>query len=364
MNGRLRLSRQKPAASPWGMLMSDLNKLYRENLSRRSNRGAQVGAKTQRDRRIVIERALRDLYARGLEVRRMRNIRGKHVRCVIEEWRGRGLKASTLATNVSHLRTLCRWLKKPELVRLVNDMIAAEPHLTRRQVATTKDRSERGAGVNREEIFRKARALDERFACQLALIVAFALRAQESWLFRPHLAVEGGVISIRWGTKGGRPRTLPLALTEEQRAVLEWARTQAATRADSMIPPGWRLERWRRRFYRLCARVGLTQKATGATPHSFRHGALLDLYEWLTGCPASARGGDLGRIDPNADHAARKVVAEEAGHGRISVASAYLGSPRSPVGGPIDPGGGVSTVLGADEFQESGVVNSSSRDDG
>ena len=329
MNRSERPGGRRPASSPWGILMSDLNKLYRENMSRRSNRGAQVGAKTQRDRRIVIERALRDLYARGLEVRRMRNFRGKHVRCVIEEWCRRGHKPSTLATYISHLRTLCRWLKKPELVWLVNEIVAAEPHLTRRHVATTRDRSERGAGANCEEIFSRARALDERFACQLALIVAFALRAQESWLFRPHLAVEGGVISIRWGTKGGRPRTLPLALTEEQRAVLEWARTLAASRADSMIPPGWRLERWRRRFYRLCARVGLTGKATGATPHSFRHGALLDLYEWLTGRPAPARGGDLARSDPHADQAARKVVAEEAGHGRISVASAYLGPIRS-----------------------------------
>lgn len=245
----------------WGALRLDLNALYRMNLSRRARTDAQVGKKTQRERRYVLERALHDLHQGGLVLRRLKNLRGKHIRAILSEWRARGHKASTLATNVSHLRTLCRWVDKPELVQLLDGLIATEPHLTRRTVATDRDRSERGAGEDRTDILVRAHTLDARFACQLALIVAFGLRAQESWLFRPHLAEEGGGIHILWGTKGGRPRTLPVPRTQEHSDTLAWAKTFAHSRADSMIPTGWRLERWRRRFYRLCGRLGLTKSS-------------------------------------------------------------------------------------------------------
>ncbi|MFL6600770.1 MAG: integrase domain-containing protein [Steroidobacteraceae bacterium] len=313
--------------SAWGALMSDLNRHYRLHLSRRSRSAAQVGMKTQHERRIVIERALLDLHCDEYELRKLKNLRSKHVRAIIDKWRGRGLKASTLATNISHLRTLCRWIQKPELTRVIDGIIAAEPELTRRRVATDRDRSERGSGVELGDILARAFALDPRFCCQLALIAAFGLRALESWLFRPHLAEDAaGRVHILWGTKGGRPRTLPLPMTDEQRLALDWARSFAATDAESMIPRGWKLQQWRRRFYRLCARVGLTKRATGATPHSFRHGVLLDLYKRLTGSEAPARGGDLKARDPYADEAARALVAALAGHSRLSVSSAYLGS--------------------------------------
>ena len=311
--------------SAWGALLVDLNRVYRQHLTLRARDGAQVGRKTQRERRVVIERALRDLHRSGFELRRLKNLQGKHIRAIVEGWRQRGHKPSTLATNVSHLRTLCRWVDKPELLENLNRLIAAEPHLTRRTVATDRDRSERGAGIDRSDVLNRARNLDPRFACQLALVVAFGLRVQEAWLFRPHMAENSGAILILWGTKGGRPRTLPLPLTPEQSLALAWAKTFARSRADSMIPTGWTLERWRRRFYRLCRRIGLTKKLTGVTPHSFRHGVLLDLYEHLTASPAPARGGELELQDVAADRAARAIVAQHAGHARLSVSTAYLG---------------------------------------
>jgi integrase len=288
-----------------------------------------VGAKTQHERRIVLERALRDLHGSEFELRRLANLRAKHIRIILTNWRARRLKPSTLATNVSHLRTLCRWLEKPELIRVIDSIIAAEPELTRRRTATDRDRSEQGVGVDLTQILVRAFLEDPRFGCQLTLIAAFGLRALESWLFRPHLAEDSaGRVHILWGTKGGRPRVIPLPLTEEQRLVLDWARSFAATDAESMIPRGWKLQQWRRRFYRLCQRVDLTKRQSGVTPHSLRHGVLLDLYEQLTGTEAPARGGDLRDRDPAADEAARALVAAVAGHARTAVSSAYLGSAK------------------------------------
>ena len=332
--------RRRPRGrSPLGHLYSDFNALCRAHLGRRARRGGEVGMKTRRERLVVIERALRDLHATGLELRRLKNFRAKHVLQILTQWRARSLKASTLSTYISHLRTFCQWLRKPQLVVLIDRYVAAEPQIVRRRTVADRDRSARGAGVSIREVLDRAKALDERFAAQLALIAAFGLRSSEAWLFRPHLALrEDGSLQILWGTKGGRPRVICVELTAEQLAVLAWARTFAATRSESMIPRGWTVQRWRRRYYRLCARIGLTRRGLGVTPHAFRHEFLLDLYEWLTEHAAPARGGTLAITDPAADRAAREVVSSVAGHVEVHITSAYLGGMRTRPNDPQTPG--------------------------
>ena len=51
------------------------------------------------------------------------------------------------------------------------------------------------------------------------------------------------------------------------------------------------MKQWSGEFYGLCKAIGLTKKQLGVTPHSLGHGVLLDLYEFLAGVPAPARGG-------------------------------------------------------------------------
>jgi integrase len=316
--------------------MSDLNAVYRAHMRRRAHSDAQVGAKTQRERRVVIERALRDLYASGYKLVRLKNLRGRHVRVILTQWESRGLKSSTFATNLSHLRNLCRWIRKPQLLDLIARILAERPELTRRSLVAQTDRSETATGVEAVEFVRRARELDERFAAQLALIAAFGLRSQEAWLFRPHLAeVPGGCIEVRYGAKGGRLRVLP-SMSDLQRGFLEHAKTYALSKPESLVPRDWTVQRWRRRYYRLCARIGLTRGALGATPHSIRHGVLADLYEALTGHPPPVRGGDLPAQDPYADRAARDLVGQHAGHSRRSVTAAYLGGARARRPAPQD----------------------------
>ncbi len=311
-------------------LWSSLNELYRDQLDFRSTRSGRVGEKTKVERRIVIERALRDLVESGMELRRVTNLKRKHVYRILDAWRARGVQPSTLATYVSHLRTLCRWLGNPGLVNAINEHVMTDPSMTRRRLVTNCDRSERSAGMTRDEILRLAMRVDERFAAQLRLIMVFGLRSQEAWLLRPHLAEgEGGTVCIRWGSKNGRPRTLP-PMTIEQRAALDVAKTFAGSANESTIPRGWTMQRWRHRYYWLLRKLGLTRAQAGVTPHSLRHGVLLDQYEALTGVPSPARGGDLGKRDPFADRAARDAVAELGGHRRRSIASVYIGSTARP----------------------------------
>jgi hypothetical protein len=314
--------------SPRGCLFTDLNAVYRRQLSQRVSRGGEVGKKTQRERRVVIERMLNDLWEEGLQLRRLRNFRQKHLVKALETWRARALKPSTLSSYVSHLRAFCLWLGKTHLVRTLDQYVAENPQVVRRRTVTDTDRSARAAGVDIKTLFQRAYALDPRFACQLALVAVFGLRSQEAWLFRPHQAVAGRFLHIAYGTKGGRPRTLSTPISTLQQHIIDWAKTFAATPAESMIPRDCTLPQWRRHYYYLCEKVGLTRRASGATAHSFRHEVLLDLYEWITGVAPPARGGNLVDRDPYADRAARSIVAAHAGHAELHISSAYLGGIR------------------------------------
>ena len=70
-------------------------------------------------------------------------------------------------------------------------------------------------------------------------------------------------------------------------------------------------------------RFGITRGELGVTAHGLRHQYANDRYAMLTGAPAPVRGGPA--IDPAADDAARLAVAQELGHARKEIASAYLG---------------------------------------
>jgi integrase len=296
-----------------------------------------ISAKTRRERRVVMRRMLIDLFQGGLKLGRLSNFRGKHARAILSHWVERGLATSTMSTYVSHLRVFVTWLGKAELVKLIDQYCEERPGLTRRESATRSDKSERGAGVNFDEIRRRAvETGDVYFACQLLLIKEFGLRVREAFEFRPNLAVNAeGRVEITRGTKGGRPRELITPLTDAQRAALEQARALVPHRAGSMIPSHYvRSKDWSAHFYHQCRRIGLTRKQLGVTPHSLRHGALLDLYEGLAGVPAPVRRVDDASIDPAVDRACRRIVTRNAGHSRLHVASAYLGSPRRRVARP------------------------------
>ena len=314
---------------PLGELLYELRQLFHLHLRVAATCERAVGAKTSRERRIVMTRMLVDLYRGGHKLHHLKNLGKKHVLAILTSWSTRRLAASTMASYVSHLRSFCTWLGKTHMLDVIQRYVDEHPALTRRHTATDHDKSEQGVNVAFVDVQERARAIDEHFACQLALIEAFGLRSREAWLFRPHLAEDGsGRVTVMWGTKGGRSRVLPLPISAKQREVLGWAKRLVQTRCESMVPRSYTLKQWAYRYYRLCRRIGLTRRQLAVTPHSFRHGVLLNLYETLSGRPAPVRDCSGERPDPAVDRAAREVVSETAGHSRTSVVSAYLGGVR------------------------------------
>ncbi|MCQ1061377.1 integrase domain-containing protein [Photobacterium sp. ZSDE20] len=177
--------------------------------------------------------------------------------------------------------------------------------------------------------------VSSRLASQLGLQRELGLRFKESSLINAKLAVvEGektGKITIDAGTKGGRPREVPI----NSNAQLEALRTAASQQGSerSMIPEYQTWRQYQFQSYR-------EMKDTGMTFHGERHSYANDRYEQLSGVQSPVRSGvghtqhhhfisqKLG-ISLNAsrqlDHQCRLQVSNELGHGRISITNAYLG---------------------------------------
>lgn len=286
----------------------------------------QVGLKTRSDR----AKNLRELafwLASEFQVHSIQHLKRKHLVAYCHWLEQKGLKPATIATKLAHVSVLCRVLGKHQLVD-EREKLFKDPNSLRRSLATTRDKSLEAAGLDFEAIYDQARQLNPRVACQLALCREFGLRVQESWRFRPHLAVRNGFVHVLWGGKGGRKRTLSTPLTAKQEALLEIAKTFAATEAESMVPRGLSLRSWKSIFYGVTKKIGLTRKRLGVTPHSLRHSYANCEYERVTSRLSPVQGGALAQDDPHADRAARELVADELGHSRPSIASAYIGSPR------------------------------------
>lgn len=353
--GRLR------SCSPLKSLLLDIDALLAKHGRKRASSDAMVGKKTLFDRRKCLYRLARSLHERGMKLRRLDNLRCDHVQCLIDGFRHEQLKPATVGTYLSHLRRLCDWLGKPQLVRYIDEQVVAAPELVSRPSVAESDKSLSAFGLNVLDVMAQAIAVNEHFACQLALMWALGLRAQEAWMFCPRIAeTSDRTFVVSWGTKGGRCRKLPPVLGEKERAVTVWAATLVTSEAGWMIPPPFTLKKWRGRFYRLTRKVGLTRADLCATPHALRHERLNMIYEWLTGSESPVRGGCLRLTDPQADRDARRIVAEFAGHSRVHASSAYLGAMRArnpshvadEVGSLANDEGVIADVKGADEPQQ------------
>ena len=87
----------------------------------------------------------------------------------------------------------------------------------------------------------EVRAKDERVALQLEFQQVFGLRVRESIQFQPHIADRGAYLALTVGTKGGRPRVVPID-TPQKRELVDRAKGFAATKLASISDPTKKLD--------------------------------------------------------------------------------------------------------------------------
>lgn len=321
-----------------GRCLRSLNRLLEKHNHLDKTGRRVISFRYQRARAQALEQFVRDWHELGYKIPSVHSIRSRHIQAAVRLWEQRSYAPGTLQTYWSYLATLVAWIGKSDMVQDPRSYLE-QPERFHRNQAAKRDRSPRGVGIDPNDVIQQARQYDVHVAVQLALQSAFALRPEEAWKCRPHLADRGEIFLIHWGTKGGLPRSVPIE-TKSQRAVITMAQSLVPYRSGSMIPPGRSAKFWRRHYYWICEQVGLTKAQLGITPYALRHYKLNDLFFELTDERSPVQGGTGKSLTPEEERAARQVVSEYAGHNRTAVVSAYLGSPfgkflRQPPTRPI-----------------------------
>jgi integrase len=273
--------------------------------------------------------ALETLGCLGFAIQSLTNLKAKHVQALHLAWTEGPEKLSTgrIANLNAHLNQLITHFGKVDLVQGPAQLI---PGFRRSQIAI-HDRSWIGSEVDISSVLASLCAMGYdgiRVAAMLEYSLAFGLRARESWLFEPEIALRDGLqralVQVTRGTKGGRERTLslhdPLQIEVLFRTLyLENGKT------GTLIPLKYQLSQWNNRYYYLLrkARVMRSQiDGHGVTTHGLRHQYLHEIYRRITGVEPPIRGGH--EIDYQTYRSAMSSVVSAAGHSDIGKAGAYL----------------------------------------
>ncbi|CAG8866524.1 integrase domain-containing protein [Pseudomonas fluorescens] len=182
-------------------------------------------------------------------------------------------------------------------------------------------------GVDRNVLERgleQLRGDDQLRAAAVAdLARELGLRSKEASLLNAHKALqdarERGLVTIVDGTKGGRPRTVPVLQEQQLSALANAATLQGAGR--SLIPVEQNWKQFRENTLRQGR--GPLQQAGITGYHDLRAAYACERYQQLTGHPAPVIAG--GIVDKDQDRVAREQISAELGHGRIDVVAEYIG---------------------------------------
>ena len=251
----------------------EINRSIDPHLRLRADGNGVCSNETQKDRRELIHSFVAQLWHLGYKIRKVESLGPKHVTALMHFWAEEGRSPSVLHNRLSILRTLCGWLGKRHVALDLDDYLPKER--THRKTATERNLSWDSNNVDIAGVIAVAKTVDERLAVMLALQDQFGLRTKESIEFRPLNALdnEGKNIMVYLGTKGAKPRMIPIE-TDEQREVYAWARRVVIEgKVKRLRWPNITERQARTRFYHLVGRrLGLTKEQWGVTAHGLRHG--------------------------------------------------------------------------------------------
>ncbi|MES2951173.1 MAG: integrase domain-containing protein [Pseudomonadota bacterium] len=277
------------------------------------------------DRLTVVVRTLGEL---NMSVQNLDEISAKQIRRAFDFFEKEGRPAGWLANTNTTVRRFGIWIGKPDLCPALPTLLENPANAVRQYTAIhAKDWATHCDDV--ESVISKVEGYCSVTGLQLRLAQAFGVRITEFLMFRPEKALTiEGQLSVLEGTKGGRPRNVPIE-TEAQRELIERVRLVAAGNAKGILSakPGQSLASARSHAYYVMRKAGITKKALGFTVHGLRHQYACTIYKQLTGEEAPVRGGGL--VDEDLDKKSRLDIAERLGHSRPEIVSAYIGSHRT-----------------------------------
>lgn len=286
------------------------NFFFQANKILKQHDSSSFATKSERFKTIrLVDKQLVELGFKGLE---LKSLKPKHIDALLGKWQADKLSVGTVKNRMSHVRWLAERIGKKGIVPQSN----ADLGIEQRVYVTNENR---GKELSQEQL---NSIPDQHVKMSLKLQQAFGLRREEAMKIQPEKADHGDrlILDASW-CKGGRDRTIPI-LTEQQRALLQEAKLLAAGR--SLIPKDRTYKEQVKRYENTCIKIGLDRA------HGLRHHYAQQRYLALTGFESPAVSGvpskSLSEAERAADKAARAVITQELGHGRLQVTAVYLGS--------------------------------------
>lgn len=307
-------------------LKNEIEEVLQKHRDRAAHKDKIVGAGTQEKRETVIRGFFSDLLSLGYKIESVENLKQKHLNAVFRMLEEKRQSPATIQNKISIMRVFCGWIGKNGMVR-DSYLYVKDTASVRRSMVATEDKSWDGKGVDVLEKLPEIAKKDKWVAICLELCWAFGLRKQEALMFRPTVSHEGAFISVRDGTKGDRPRIVPIE-NDIQRDVLKRAQLMADGKNDFLGKRGKSLESKINRFDYVVRCCGVTLSEEGITAHGLRHQYMQESFERLTGVKAPVKGGDLNDVDRRVFHLVSQKMMERAGHTRVSIGASYYGSRR------------------------------------
>ena len=190
------------------------------------------------------------------------------------------------------------------------------------------------AGLDRSAVHRAVQQLEGEGESQVGLVAAlahdFGLRFREASLLDARRALreamDRGAVNVAAGTKGGRGKEVDrwVPVSEQGMRTLQQAAANQGN-APNLVPGNRDYRQWRDHAYHVWQRVSSTHSLRGF--HDLRAAYACERYLEITGCAAPAVAGYRAASKAD-DLTARRVIAQELGHGRTDVVAAYVGSAR------------------------------------
>jgi integrase len=318
-----------------GNWKSTLAELLRQHNHLHGRRDKLVSALTVQQRGDRLFDCFEQLRKLGFRLEDPRHIAERHVQALVDHWLALKHSPATIQTKLSHLRVFAGWIDKPGLVKPAVEYVT-DPAEVKRVYAAHTDASWTTKNVDPEAVIAHLRSFDPYVANQQLAQLRFGLRVKEAVMLRPWRADAGAALLVDDGTKGGRPRVVPLH-SQEQRDALNYLKAQVRIRNGSLADPSLTLKQAMTRYYVVMRAAGITRKGLGITSHGLRKEFANKTYFELTGVKSPVQGGPP--IDRVVDREARLRLVEHLGHARESVGAAYVGAILRT---PCPDGGGVA----------------------
>jgi site-specific recombinase XerC len=239
-------SRSRSQRSALSECLFRLKQLLKQFGKLDSELAGRISDATLRARWEVLCQAFKLLHALGYTIRKPQNFTDTLMRILAKSWEQQKLSASTLQKRFSTFRVFCIWIGKAGMVGDIEGYFS-DPTIARRTYVAKKDKSWVAHGIDIDAKLNEVFAHEQHVGIQLLMQREFGGRAQEMWQIKPALADQGNSLMMRWGTKSGRPRTVPIH-TDQQRKVLDLAKQYANPKTGSLIPAQYSVKAWKSHF--------------------------------------------------------------------------------------------------------------------